>query len=261
MTYGGFLLRFLVVPIVLLAAARLVLARRGRPLPAAWRGWPFGPSVAVLVVLAVVYTTPWDNYLVATGVWWYDPDLVAGIVLGWVPLEEYLFFVLEPVLVALWLSVLLQSRALPEPEPLAPSRRARATAVGAVALPWAAAVAILVSGWRPGTYLGLELAWGLPPVMLQLGFGADILWRHRRLVAAVLLPATAYLSAADALAIGAGTWTIDPAQSLGLVVGLLPVEEILFFLLTVTLVTFGLVLLLSTDSATRVPRRGDAGSS
>ena len=35
--------------------------------------------------------------------------------------------------------------------------------------------------------------------------GADILWRHRRLVAAALLPPVAYLSAADALAIVVGS--------------------------------------------------------
>ena len=30
-------------------------------------------------MIAVVYTTHWDNYLVATRVWWYDPALVSGI--------------------------------------------------------------------------------------------------------------------------------------------------------------------------------------
>lgn len=255
MTYGGFLLRFLVLPIALLVVARGLLARRGRPLPAAWRGWPFWPAVGVHVALALTYTTPWDNYLVATRVWWYDPALVSGIVLGWVPLEEYLFFVLQPVLACLWLAVLLQARALPEPAPLRPSRRARVLAVAAFAVPWAAAVAVLAAGWRPGTYLALELSWGLPPLMLQLGFGADILWRRWRAVAATIAPITAYLAAADALAITAGTWTIDPAQSLGAFVGPLPVEELVFFLLTTSLVTCGVVLLLAPESAVRLPRR------
>jgi hypothetical protein len=51
------------------------------------------------------------------------------------------------------------------------------------------------------------------------------------------------------LAISAGTWTIDPAQSLGvLLAGKLPIEEFVFFLLTTTLVTFGLTLGIAEQS-------------
>ena len=54
---------------------------------------------------------------------------------------------------------------------------------------------------------------------------------HRRLVLLGLLPTTLYLSAADALAISSGTWTISPPLSLGIYIGgVLPVEELLFFL-------------------------------
>ncbi|MEP7288663.1 MAG: lycopene cyclase domain-containing protein [Chloroflexota bacterium] len=59
-----------------------------------------------LAVIAIVYTTPWDNYLVASGVWYYDPKLVFNITLGYVPLEEYLFFILQSFLTgifAFWL--------------------------------------------------------------------------------------------------------------------------------------------------------------
>lgn len=51
-----------------------------------------GRALLLHVVLAVVYTAPWDNYLVATGVWSYNPGLVTGVTLGWVPIEEYTFF-------------------------------------------------------------------------------------------------------------------------------------------------------------------------
>jgi len=52
-------------------------------------------GLILLPVLAVIWTTPWDNYLVASGVWRYDPTKVWNAVLGYVPLEEYLFFVLQ----------------------------------------------------------------------------------------------------------------------------------------------------------------------
>jgi lycopene cyclase domain-containing protein len=90
--------------------------------------------------------------------------------------------------------------------------------------------------------------------MLQTIFGADILWRHRRLVVSALLPSLIYLSIADALAITAGTWTISPAQSLNIyLAGYLPIEEFIFFLITNVLVVFGMTLVLARESQARVP--------
>ena len=58
-----------------------------------------GPIWAMIVV-ALIYTTPWDNYLVARGVWHYPAESVLFRI-GYVPFEEYLFFGLETVLVGL----------------------------------------------------------------------------------------------------------------------------------------------------------------
>ena len=89
--------------------------------------------------------------------------------------------------------------------------------------------------------------------MLQLGFGADILWQNRRIVFLSIVPLTLYLSAADALAIHWGTWTIDPAQSLNIYIGnVLPLEELIFFLLTNTLITFGIILICAQASHARL---------
>jgi lycopene cyclase domain-containing protein len=241
MTYFGFLLRFLVLPIIGLLLLNWWDQRRNQALPAALAAYSPYKMLGILLLIAVTYTTPWDNYLVATGVWWYDPALVAGIILGWVPLEEYTFFVLQPILIGLWLLPL--ARRLPVPAGDGGGLRTRLIAVAAVGLIWVAAGLLLVSGWRPGTYLALELAWALPPIMLQLYFGADTLVRHWRLVFLTIVPLVLYLSGTDTIAIGHGTWTIDPAQSLGLLLwGQLPIEEFVFFLLTTVLVSFGLIL-------------------
>ena len=264
MTYFGFLLRFLFVPIGILLIWTLVDMRRGKQVAKLWRGWSPWAALLLHVVIAVVYTTPWDNYLVATGVWWYDPALVTGIVIGWVPIEEYTFFVVQPILAGLWLLMLMRYN---EGRGERGERREegsdyalhsspftlRTVAVGVTAVLWLVMVGILIAGWQPGTYLALELGWALPPIMLQLGFGADILWRQRRVVLGTIVPLTLYLSAADALAINWGTWTIDPEQSLHFLLGgVLPIEEFIFFLLTNVLLTFGMTLLLSVESHKRI---------
>jgi lycopene cyclase domain-containing protein len=89
MKYSRFLLLF-VVPIVVVSAI-LAIPRMTR------REWA---GIILLPILAVVWTTPWDNYLVANGVWRYDSKKVWNVILGYVPLEEYLFFVLQTLAVA-----------------------------------------------------------------------------------------------------------------------------------------------------------------
>lgn len=250
MTYFGFLTLFLVAPLIAFGVLTLFDARRDR----AWFTSPAGKLAAgallVHVALAVAYTTPWDNYLVATQVWWYDPARVAGVTLGWVPLEEYIFFVLQTLFTGLLLFAALHR--LPPNSPIPSNLSLRFISTLVIAFIWLASIVILALGWKPGTYLGLELVWALPPILLQLAVGADILWRYRRSVLPVLFGVTLYLSAADFLAIGAGVWTIDPAQSLNVFIGgVLPVEEPVFFLLTNTLLVFGLTLALAPETWAR----------
>jgi lycopene cyclase domain-containing protein len=254
MSYLAFLLLFLGIPLLIMTALTIQDMRSRRRLPLQLRSWPTPAVVFVHIIIAVLYTTPWDNYLVATNVWWYDPELVTGILIGWVPIEEYAFFVLQTLLASLWILWLarrlaVQTMAYPQHKGLSIRRIATAASL----LAWIAFTILLFSGWQPGTYLSLELSWALVPITLQLAFGADILWHHRRLAVATILPMTIYLSLADTLAIGAGTWTIDPAQSTGILVGHLPLEEFIFFLLTNTLVTFGTILVLAQASQERAP--------
>jgi lycopene cyclase domain-containing protein len=251
MTYAQFLIFFLCIPILLLSLATWRDLRAGLRASQQFRNLPGWLAVAIHVFVAVVYTTPWDNYLVATGVWYYNPRLVAGITLGWVPIEEYTFFVLQTILSGLWLLWLARRLPLPQAGPGQPTRTRKA-AVIALGVVWLISLGGLISAWQPLTYLGLILVWALPPVILQMAFGADILWRFRRLIGLALGSISVYLGLMDSLAIRAGTWTIDPAQSLNIFLGgALPVEEFIFFLMTNVLITFGITLLLSQESRQR----------
>jgi lycopene cyclase domain-containing protein len=248
MTYFGFLIRFLVLPILVLGTIAVYDQRRGRSIPVRLHASSLWLAIPLHMFIAIAYTTLWDNYLVATRVWWYDPELVTGITIGWVPIEEYIFFILQPLLAGLWLVFLL--RRIPfKSNPDRLRARHRWLPLAGVAGIWVVSLITLITGWSPGTYISLELVWALPPIALQLAFGGDILFRYRKLVLLTIIPLTIYLSAADSLAINLGTWTINPEKSLEIYLGgILPLEEFLFFLLTNTLVVFGTVLILADDS-------------
>jgi lycopene cyclase domain-containing protein len=239
MTYGQFLLIFLIPPIILFGALawRMTSARQ--------RGY-----VLALAAVAFAYTPVWDNYLVANNIWSYDPDLVLGITLGTVPLEEYAFFILQPVAVGLWLLVLNARWPRRAAQPNPAIRRVSVIVLGAL---WIASAAALVADWPRLTYLALILVWALPPIALQLGFGADLLWQRRGFVLTAITTGTLYLASVDALAIHLGIWTIAPATSLEVYLfGVLPVEELIFFAITNILVVCGITLLLDEASFARL---------
>jgi lycopene cyclase domain-containing protein len=241
-TYVQFHLAFL-VPAVLFLVATGFVSRSfddrsatgtdgGSP-----RGWRhYWAGVAVITVVALAYTTPWDNHLIARGVWWYgDGRTVLRI---WhAPLEEYLFIVVQPWVTALWLSHFAADSAWGRPEhPVA----SRTVGVGIAA-------AVGVVGWGllgtdGGFYLGAVLAWSAPVVALQWAVGAPQLWARRRVVAlGTLLPAL-YLCVADRIAIELGVWVLSERYTTGLTVAGLPIEEGAFFLVTNLFVVQGIVL-------------------
>ncbi len=251
MTYFGVLAAFLLPPLALLIGWSWFTRRSEAP--GSSPGLYFSPVLVIViqVVLAVGYTTPWDNYLVAQRVWWYDPALVTGLTIGWVPVEEYTFFILQTLLTGLWALALVRIPAV-TPSRVSVDHRLRVRLTAFTAAAWGASVGLLAFGEVGTTYLGLILSWALLPVLVQVVFGGDLLWGYRTpLVLAVSVP-TLYLWAVDAIAIRSGTWTISPTFTTGLAVGNLPVEEMIFFLMTNTLVAFGVVLMAVPQSRARL---------
>jgi lycopene beta-cyclase len=252
MTYFGFLLRFLVIPIIIFFLIYLVDEKKSKNIPGFKSGYLFWDAVGIHILLALIYTTPWDNYLVATGVWYYNLLLVTGIVIGYVPIEEYTFFVLETLFVGLWWSFLARRLDF-KVEKFAPSSKIRLGSFAVLFIVWIIFTVLFFAGQPSLTYLSIIFFWALPPIALQLLFGADILWRYRKLAVLTILPMTLYLSVVDSLAITASTWTIAPEQSTGILLGnVLPIEEAMFFLVTVTLVAFGMTLFLAEETQVRL---------
>lgn len=231
MTYLAFLLIFVALPIVLLVLARPQIASRypGRR--------PFLYLLA-MAAIAVLYTTPWDNYLVKSGVWSYADNAVLGTI-GYVPIEEYVFFMLQPVLTGLVFYLVMLRHDVP---PLAESVRIRFVEPAALLLLLAAGIAAVQT--VGGRYLGLILVWSVPVLIAQWLFGWKVLRRLRRPAWLSIGLATIYLWVADGFAINTGIWTISDRYTLGLGVLGLPLEEAVFFLVTNIMVVQGLALFL-----------------
>ncbi|MGE5464539.1 MAG: lycopene cyclase domain-containing protein [Syntrophothermus sp.] len=251
MTYFGFLLRFLVIPILLFLGITYRDHKNHLQIREFRNGRSVWIAIAIHIVLAVVYTTPWDNYLVATGVWYYNPDLVTGKLIGYVPIEEYTFFVLETILSGLlWWS--LARRFAPPPNKFKPNKRIVYGSAGVLLVAWLIFTYLFFFGDPKWTYLSITLFWALPAILPQLLFGADILWHYRKLVFWGIFIPGVYLSLMDIVALKETTWSISPTQTTGMLfLGILPLEEVVFFFITNVLIVFGMTLLLANAGEER----------
>jgi lycopene cyclase domain-containing protein len=93
-------------------------------------------------------------------------------------------------------------------------------------------------------YLSHLLMWMLPVIAIQWVIAWRIFMRNLR---AVLLPPLIvglYYSLTDLVAIHEGIWFFDESQTLGIKLGVVPVEEVLFFFITALIVAQSLVMLL-----------------
>jgi lycopene cyclase domain-containing protein len=96
-------------------------------------------------------------------------------------------------------------------------------------------------------YLVHLLAWSGPVLAGQLWvlhrrYGTEM----GRVLHAIVPPAlivSAWLAATDHLALRAGIWRLQPDRHLGPTIGVVPIEEILFFLVTNLLIAFGVALI------------------
>ena len=191
--------------------------------------------VGLLGLIALVYTTPWDNYLVYREVWMYGTGRVMGTI-GYVPVEEYLFFLLQPIMAGLWF--LLAMRRSEGLDPALPAKPVRRTgAVVGVLITIAGAACLF---YESSLYMGLILVWSGPVVAGQW-FLAGERFLDRGVLLGIAVP-TGYLWLADGFAIGRGIWSIAERYTVGLNVLGLPLEEAVFFLMTNVLVVQGIVM-------------------
>jgi lycopene cyclase domain-containing protein len=225
-TYLDFHLLFITPPFVALLFVARTRFRSRRDIE--WAG------IGIIVLLALAYTAPWDNYLIARGVWEYAPGSVTATV-GLAPVEEYMFIVLQPIVAGLWLYSF-------EPPSVSVSISTRERVVGALAGGAVGVLGAVLLLSSATFYMGAILAWAGPVLALQWGFGWPYLWRVRRRFALGVIVPTAYFAAADRAAIEAGIWSLSAEYTTGMTVVGLPIEEGAFFLITNVFVVQGLLL-------------------
>ncbi len=239
MSYFGFHLIFNLPLLVLL----FFLSGRGV--------WPGEMLLAMVGILGIVvaFTSPWDNWAVAKGIWDFPPERV-WFRIGKLPVEEYAFFVIQSVEVILlswtFLRWVTPPQGAPPPRWVGEPQVLRHLAVLFIA--WAA-WGLAFKEW-PNRDRRVHYAWHLffwftPVVLLQWIVAGPMLQAYWLQVLVPTLGVGTYLCVADWYAIGRGIWFFDEMQITGWKLGgVMPWEEAAFFYLTSLLVAQTFLILL-----------------
>ena len=195
-------------------------------------------GILLLALLASIWTMPWDNLMVLWGVWTYPDDVVLGKVF-YIPIEEQLFFVIQPLFTGMWF-LMLYPRGLHRPGRESALTTRLISFLFALVLGLFAYTQCSSPTWL---YLGSFIAWFSIPIAIQWGFGSHLLLGWWRQIILGTIPPTLYLCILDSFAIDHRVWSISSEHVVGLYVGALPIEEVIFFLFTNLLVIQGLALL------------------
>jgi lycopene beta-cyclase len=254
MTYLQYHLVFIVPVLLALVLVSWRETRKGRSLAGAFREkkWAWR-TLLLFPLIPLIYTTPWDNYLVYKAVWNYPPERVLGR-LGYVPYEEYAFFILQTLITTLWLYFLLRRSGSTQAEAAQVSPRPWLTRWGQAGFWLGVAFAgVVMLKFEPTFYLGLILAWACVVLSGLSAFGGDLIFGKPKVYWLAVLPPTFYLWATDFFAVGNGIWSISARYTLGWDLGgVLPIEEMVFFLITNLLVVTGVLSFLHPAALERV---------
>lgn len=203
-------------------------------------------QIAALIILAFSATLPWDAYLIRTGVWTYPAEVIIGPKWMGIPYEELFFFVIQTYITSL--IYILCNKPVLHAKYLGsqcnPAKRIALTKLAgqAILVGFTLLGAYFVKVGGEYTYIGLILVWALPFALITWTMAGRFISSLPLACTAlpILLP-TIYLWLVDELALGRGTWSIESGTKLGLCLfGVLEIEEATFFLVTNTLIVFGL---------------------
>ena len=200
----------------------------------------------ILCVVANAYTVPWDNFMIAKGVWSYDNDRIIPIHFGYCPYEEYAFFTLETlIVVGIWLFYFPSRKSFckfPEKFQGMPGHESMFGTVCAAlllffsfAITWIQKHALL--------YLGYLFVWAIPILLLQWICGWRALLAHWDKIMPVIGFSSFCLCLVNRWGIRHGIWKINDDNIVPLARNQdMPLEEGLFYVLTTTMCVFGITL-------------------
>ena len=189
-------------------------------------------GIIILVLIAVIYTTPWDSFIIKNGIWYYDENKILGTIFR-IPIEEYLFMIVQ-TLISSMLYCIVQKNKIAESFSYSPKYLILFGIIFFIGV-----MMIRVEYFK---YFGYLITWASIPLAIQWSVGSNQLIGSFKKWLLPFILFSIYLAFIDCIAIKNNVWTIAESTSCGINLFGLPIEELVFFLLTNLLVFQGMTL-------------------
>lgn len=224
MTYLSFIIIFLLIPLVsLILCLKFLLEQYKLPTT----------SILILSLIALLYTIPWDNYLIVEGIWFYDNNRISNLILS-IPIEECGFMILQTSLSVIIFDLFLKKTS---------KRSLNFKEQGFLLACPILLIGMYLLFFKSARYTSLILLWSFLPVCLQWSLGFESILENFKKIAVPFCLITVYYCIIDHFAISQGIWTISESTSLGITLFNLPLEEALFFFFTNLFIAQAVILL------------------
>lgn len=212
---------------------------------------PCVTGTALLVLVPVmIFTTPWDNYAAKCGIWGFSEGQFFRKI-GYLPVEEYLFFVIQSAQAMALTLIVLDFGDFRSLGGVTEETRSWLLISGGIGFLICMVAGVFISAqWKTRSggkwhYTWHLFFWFLPVVILQWWIAPDVLLPRWPVLLSVTVLLGTYLSWADWMAIKRNIWFFDHKQTTGLNLGgKMPWEEAAFFYLTSLLVCQSFLILL-----------------
>ena len=185
--------------------------------------------------IATIYTIPWDNYLIYSNSWSYPSERIL-FTIGYVPIEEYMFFGLDAAIVCGIFLIAFKGIDIKRKY----CDKKDCLNIGA-AIMTLGATGLFVPNCH---YLSAIILWATPVICLQTWWDFNTIAFYKIPLLKCILTSTIYLTIADKWALERGIWKID--KSLFDIYPGMPFEECFFFFVTSIMCSFGFLLTLTT---------------
>lgn len=194
-------------------------------------------SICILILIAYMYSVPWDNIMISLEVWEYS-DIVL-VTIWYAPLGEYIFFGIQTIIIGLYLYYIDFN-----PSHRKSDLQLQNRILGSIFFILIAFIALyfIVFGSSSLLYLSSITLWTAPVLALQWIVGGNYLLRNLRVIVSTVVPVSVYLWTIDAIAIWFDLWIISTEYTTDIKLGILPIEEMLFFTCANLMTVIGIIL-------------------
>jgi len=197
-------------------------------------------EVCLLSVIAVIWSTPLEQFLIYSSAWSHFDDRVIYFV-GNIPIEECAFFVIAsfiPCGVFMQVSEGIHLKSVP---------RTWSCQLNSALIWFFGSIAFIfgICIWPYHFYLANIICWSVPVIMFQWWYCPEVFFAYKWPLIKSVSAVTLFFSVTDHWALSHGIWRVDDVM-FDVIPGL-PFEEFLWYFVTSVMGLQGLMMILSTQ--------------